>query len=459
MKIPQMPISMFDHMESLGSENSLNYMLDLMAKNPIATDSKGRYSHWDKVQYRPVPDGYNSNLEYWHGLKHARNGAKKTTIFDCKGDKPFTYVEFDKLRELEDWIVQNGSGIIDAPKEVKNGNTRKTFMISSIIEESISSSQMEGASTTRRVAKDMLRSGRDPEDLSEQMIFNNYNAMRFIKDLLNDGEIELTPRIILHLHMIVTDKTLTGEDEGMAGKLRKATDRIQVEDPLTHSVLHIPPHADLLDDKLQLICDFVNMKTDHEGTYMPPVLRAIITHFMIGYDHPFVEGNGRTARALFYWVMMKNNFWMMEYVSISSIIKKKTNEYLKAYIHTESDDNDLTYFIFQQLEVIKEAIEGFQQHVLKQAEKNRAVTDLFRNSEIKKSLNFRQITNISFALENPGAVFTVSSHANAHEISNEASRKDLKELAKVGLLDEYKQGRTLAFISPNNLDLRIKDKG
>lgn len=456
MKIPQMPLSLFEEVRKKGAEGS-DYLLKFISSQPRPVDDKGRYSHWDKVQYRPVPDGYDSELEYWHSLKWARHNAKRNTVFKCKDGQPFSYVEFDKLSELKDWVIANASGNMDSPISVKNDKAKNTFLISSIIEEAISSSKMEGASTTRRVAKDMLRTGRQPKDVSEQMIFNNYHAMVFIKFLLKDGDIELTPKIIFDLHNIVTAETLTGDDEGMGGKLRGTNDQIVVCDPISDEVLHSPPDSSLLKDRLQLICDFVNCKTDKEGAYMSPVLRAIITHFMIGYDHPFVEGNGRTARALFYWVMMKNNYWLMEYISISAILKENRGDYLRAYLHTESDENDLTYFIFQQLETIKDAVTGFYDHMHRQVEKEAETYKMFKNSNIKKQLNRRQIVAIRHALDNAGYIYTVGSHANAHEVSKVVSRKDLNALAEFGLLNKLKRGREYVYTAPNDLSARIKE--
>lgn len=459
MKVPQMPVSISEYVASFeDSEKGSHYLFSVFSNASKAVDEKGRYAHWDKLQYRPTPEGVASPLEYWHRLKAARSIGKKQTVFKDKRDEPFNYVEFDKLNELKDWVLEHAAGAMNAPKQVKSNSTKSTYLISSIIEESISSSKMEGASTTRRVAKEMLRSGRAPKDISEQMIFNNYGAMMFIRYMLKDGDIPLTPKIIFKLHEIVTEGTLTGEDEGKGGVLRGPGDDIIVCDPLSEEVLHTPPNSNLLDDRLQLICDFVNGHTDEEDTYMPPVIRAIITHFMIGYDHPFVEGNGRTARALFYWVMIKNNYWLMEYVSISAVIKKSQREYLQAYVHTESDENDLTYFILQQLEVIKEAVTDFHSHVARQVKKDNDVLDMFKGSAIRHELNLRQVALIRNALKNAGNTYSVKSHQNSHLCSKEAARKDLLKLSdELGLLNKFKDGRSLVFIAPNDLVERIKN--
>ena len=56
------------------------------------------------------------------------------------------------------------------------------FLVNSLMEEAIRSSQLEGATTSRRVAKEMLRTGREPRDRSERMIANNYRALQFMRE-------------------------------------------------------------------------------------------------------------------------------------------------------------------------------------------------------------------------------------------------------------------------------------
>ena len=113
---------------------------------------------------------------------------------------------------------------------------------------------------------------------------------------------------------------------------------------------------------------------------------------MMGWIHPFVDGNGRTARALFYWSMAKSGYWLIEFTSISRVIKKAPAQYAKAYLYTESDDNDLTYFIEHQLNVICEAIKALHTYL---AKKTREIADTRRliasSPKLKGKLNHRQL--------------------------------------------------------------------
>ena len=91
---------------------------------------------------------------------------------------------------------------------------------------------------------------------------------------------------------------------------------------------------------------------------MHPAIRAIILHFWLAYDHPFIDGNGRTARALFYWLMLRHGYWLFEFISISEIILKAPVQYGEAFLYTETDQNDLTYFIIHQTEVIRKSMQS-----------------------------------------------------------------------------------------------------
>jgi len=300
----------------------------------------------------------------------------------------------------------------------------------------------------------MLRTARAPKDISEQMIFNNYKAMLFIREHLEE---DLTPSLIFELHKILTEKTFPHGEEHRAGRFRDAKDDIAVCDDVTGDVLHYPPSVASLKGRLKAVCDFANVDTDETSEFVPPVIKAIVVHFMIGYDHPFYDGNGRTARALFYWMMARSGFWLMEFVSISGEIKKAQPSYIKAYLDTETDGSDLTYFIIHQLNVITKAIEALHKQLAAKTRALRETENRLKGSELAGKLNHRQLALLRHALENPGAEYTVKSHRTSHGVVTQTARTDLLELSqKYELLQVVKEKRTDVFVAPANLVERIK---
>ena len=157
------------------------------------------------------------------------------------------------------------------------------------MEEAITSSQLEGAATTREVAKDLIRTGRKPRDNSEQMILNNFRTMQKIREW---KDLPLTPELVFDIHRLVTDNTM--EDPTAAGRLRREDEKRVVADD-TGEVYHDPPDARELPARLEAMCAFANGATP--DNFIHPAVRAVLLHFWLAYDHPFVDGNKRIAFA------------------------------------------------------------------------------------------------------------------------------------------------------------------
>ncbi len=418
-------------------------------------DTKGRYLHWDKLRHLPAPSGFDTEL-HWIATRLAREKIARSIPLLSKDNQPFRFCIPDTLMRDLLWISENASGAIAADSVVQDKSTREHYLINSLIEEAISSSQLEGASTTRRVAKEMLTSSRTPQDQSEQMIVNNYKAMQFIREYRHEP---LTPSIIFELHRLLTAGTLESGDEHLTGQFRRVEDDICVFSQ-DDQLLHVPPKAAELPQRLQALCDFANQTGDDSGEiFIPPVIKAIIVHFMIGYDHPFIDGNGRTARALFYWMMAKENYWLLQYTSISRVIKKAPARYQRAYLYTETDANDLTYFIDHQLDVIKESIHDLHKWLKNKMQELRETEDVLSGSALQGQLNHRQLSILKHALKNPGYEYGIKGHQHSHGVVYQTARTDLLNLAETfQLLKRYKIGKKDTFIVPHNLKDIIKEK-
>ena len=407
--------------------------------------ANGKYRHWDRVRHLDPPDGLTIQ-EWWLGIKLAREKIQKKVPLRDKRGVPFVYGMPDPVQRALHEITQQASGRIESREQVMSTATRDRYIVSSLIDEAITSSQLEGALTTTRVAKDMLRSGRIPRDRGEQMILNNFLAMRFIHQFKKEP---LDPHSVLAIHRIVTKDTL---DDGLkAGKLRDTSDEIAVTDAMTGTLLHDTPPAHQLPERLERMCAFANGQDD--GGFLHPVVRAIILHFWVGHDHPFVDGNGRTARALFYWSMLRQGYWLTQFLSISSILAKAPASYARSYLYTETDGNDLTYFLDYHLGVIRRAVTSLLNYLDRKMEEVQVVEHLRRGTG---SLNHRQIALLGHALRNPGARYTFESHRRSNDISYQTARTDLLSLGRRNLLVASKVGRSYRFEAPVDLTDRLR---
>lgn len=413
---------------------------------PWLASSQSEYRPWETFRFQSPPDGFTVE-QWWHVVRAARVASSRPipTLTD-KAGTPFSFNLPDAVLEACDGIAREASGQIHVSELVTDPDTRDRYAVNSLIEEAITSSQLEGAATSRRDAKEMIRAGRAPRDHSERMILNNYFAMERIRELSNHP---LSPEVVKELHRIVTDGTL--EHPEYAG-------RLQDDERMRFSVwgdvdqlLHRPPPVAELPARLQALCDFAN--GEGPSPYMPPVLRAITIHFMMGYDHYFEDGNGRTARALFYWSMLREGYWLTEYLSISRILRKAPSKYAQSFLLSEDDGGDLTHFFIYHLEVIRRAIRELHDYLAQKAREMRNVQS--RLKSLPGEFNHRQLAVLEHAARMPAAVFTAKSHGGSHRVTIETARQDLQALESRGLLRRFKIGKEFAWSAVDGLTERL----
>lgn len=403
------------------------------------------YLYWDKFKYLKMPSRISPEIA-WTYLKLNRNNHINKIPLLSTHQKPFGFWLPDStLRELH-YIDQQAGGHILVEEPSLDASSKERYLISSLMEEAIASSQIEGAATTRKKAKEMLRSKRKPQSKADQMIINNYNTIMKIKELVGEP---LTPEMINYLQGSITRDTL--DDPSCGGRIRKHNESIEVVDIMDGKPLHTPPPANELPKRINLLCEFANRKEDDK--FIHPVIKAVLLHFWLAYDHPYVDGNGRTARALFYWYVLSNKYWMFEYLSISRIILRSKIQYSRAYLYSEIDDFDATYFVLYHLRAIHFAIEELIKYLARKQDELREITHHLR---IYPGLNHRQHALINHALKHPGYHYSVESHKNSHGIVYETARIDLIKLVNLGFLEQFRVGKTYYFNSSPDLESKIK---
>ena len=439
MRKPRRPPCFADLVENIGQKNILRILEAVHGPT-----HEGKYLHWDQVWNRGAPAGLTLD-EWWLGLKWKRMSQYMAVPLSDSAGEHFVHATPEPAQRLLHEITQRASGSVGVSDQVTNPETRNRYLVRNLMEEGIRSSLIEGASTTREKAKEMLRSRREPKDEGEQMVLNNYMAMQYIIDL---GQTPLTPEIVLHLHEIITRNTL--QDPGAAGRLRRHGERVDVIDPSDNVILHDPPPAEQLPDRLTAMCDFANRKTP-EG-FVHPVVRSIVLHFWLAYDHPFKDGNGRCARALFYWSMLQHDYWLCQFISISQVILKAPTQYARAFLYAESDDNDLTYFVLHQLVVIQKAIDELHRYLDEKVAQRRGIE---RRLRLASLLNVRQLDVVGHALRHPNAQYYIRQHETKYGVVYQTARTDLLGLADKGLLIKHKSGRTFYFCPSPQLEREL----
>ena len=394
------------------------------------------YLYWDKVKYN-APDGINPE-DFWVAVKMQR--LSNVISF---GKYVFSYKINDYMQQYLHEFDMNFGGTLSSDNIITE-RTKQYYLLSSIMEEAIASSQMEGASTTRKVAKEMLRKQQKPKDASQQMILNNYRTIRFLSEKKDSL---LSKELLLEIHRKISEKTLDNPED--VGNFRTTND-IVVSNKLTGEVAHYPPDCDEIELIIEQLCDFAN----NDKTFVHPIIKAIIIHFMISFLHPFVDGNGRTARSLFYWYMLKKGYWLTEFLSISRIIYSTKSKYEKVFLYTEHDDYNLGYFINYNLVVLNKAYKELKAYLDRKSKEHSALFE-FKNVT---GINERQAKILKIATKKPENIFICKDLETELGVSVKTIRADLESLVKKDLLKPIPLNKRLTgYIRTDDFEDKLKE--
>lgn len=396
-------------------------------------ETEKRYFYWSEFKHRKNPISENP-LEAWKVVKAYRNLNGKKLYF---GRHAFIYNLTSYIQQdLHHFDLKLMGGLY---KNSITQQDQEEYFKNSLLEEAIASSQIEGAATTTHVARDMIKSGRRPRNESEQMIVNNYNAIREIETRLDET---LSTGLILDIHQLMTTKTSANI---YAGKFRDHP--IYVTDHIDGEVAFTAPDENEVEGLISSLLHFINDDDD----FVHPIIKASVLHFIFGYIHPFGDGNGRTARALFYWYLIKKGYALLKHISISKAILDSRVNYDKAFLKTEHDGNDLTYFIMYSMKSLRVAFQNLVNfRDKKRAEQQQASKVMY--DLVKKGYNKRQADLLGYLFVKPNANISIGDFAEKHDIVRQTASKDLQDLEQRGFLTKFKDGKNL-FYRLNNKEM------
>jgi len=407
----------------------------------ISSANYPKYIYWDKFKHKSLSKKLSAE-EQWFLIRASRDAnAIITPIKSIDGN----YFKWNRLIYVDEklHVIDMMMGGQLFPQSKIPLGSRETYINRGVIEEAIASSQLEGAHTTRAAAKKFILEKRKPENKSEQMIMNNYKAMLALEDDFKDRK--LSRKMLFELHSLLVDKTLEKSEQK---RFRKDSDDIVIEGMIGSQqyTSYIPPKESFIQSEVDRLIAYAN--DELEGKFIHPIIKAIFIHFWIGYLHPFVDGNGRVARALFYWYLLKSGYWAFSYLPISTVIKKSPVQYAKAYIYTEQDSDDLTYFFDYQMSKISQAIKEFNEYVQKQIGQNKKVERIL---DSHMSLNERQKQLLFYFISEDKASTTTTTHSTINDVARQTASKDLKSLQRAGLIKSKREGKYTRFYATDRL--------
>lgn len=414
-----------------------------------AVDFKGRYLHYDEFRRR-IPKELDVDLA-WALTKSARVATSQHLLFLSSPIQLCTFVSTPAIQKTATVVDQSTTTAALEWTIGKLGEAEHLrYLFNDLIEdEAISSSQLEGAATTTLVAKDMLKRQREPRSMDEKMILGNFRMMRFAWE---HRTVDISPDFIRELHAVGVEGI---HDERYLPGVFRTHDEVVVEDR-DGNVVHQPPPAQGIEQRFQKFCEWVNSNHDEieSNTYLHPLIKAIVIHFVIGYEHPFQDGNGRVARALFYWFMFRKEYGAFRYISISNLLKDAATQYGKSYLYTETDEMDMTYFIDYQCSIIMRAVSTFKNHCQKAIADIESFNQWLWKTGALKKLNDKQKVVFQVARSKVQREFTATNVKENLGCSYNTASAVLNGLVDLNLFGKKKEGREWVFYLLDQNDIQ-----
>jgi len=418
------------------------------------TDNKGRYFPYDEFRHR-VKNHLDVDTA-WAVTKVSRSTRRINLKLPIDG-YPYgcpIYLTPTIQKAISTIDRRATTAALEYMSEKMGEDHQIRYLLNDLVEdEAISSSQLEGAATTTLVAKDMLKRNRKPRSMDEKMIIGNFKMMKCAWSKRNEP---LSIELVLELHREGVEGI---DDEKYIPGHFRTTDDVVIEGK-DGEVVHVPPPADGIESRIEALFSWVNTCHDDAETkeFIHPLVKAICLHFAIGFEHPFRDGNGRVARSLFYWFLFKSDYAAMRYIAISTLLKEAVTKYGKSYIHTESDEMDLTYFVDYQCAIIMKAVTSFLGTYIAAVEDLEEFNNFLWESGLYGKLNEKQKIVFQVAKSQIAQTFTAAIVKDNLECSYNTAASVLNKLVELKLFKRKKIGREWIYQMEKKKDIRKKWK-
>lgn len=355
----------------------------------------------------------------WPELQKARRAqAIALPLPDQKGNA-FWFVLNQSIEQQCDKVAEMArrDAVFDSP-------VFEAMVEDAVIDEAVFSSMIEGAFTSREEAAKFIRNNKQPANKSEHMVKNNYDALTYALEHLEEP---ITEQTIIEIARIVTRNAAEVAVEGYRTEPVYVTGR--------EAVVYTPPAAESVPKMMKELVQFIQSSELH------PVIKACVAHFYFVYIHPFGDGNGRTARALSYMMLIQSGYEFFRYFSISNLVSDERGKYYRSMVNVEEDEGDMTYFIDFYSNMLSRSVIRMEDHLTHHVLAGQRVKEL----QSSGLLNERQLAGVKWLLEGVGDSVTVDKWKKRYKVVQETARKDLIKLCNVGVLEKNMDGRKAVF--------------
>ncbi len=417
-----------EHFNQNNTERNLRKLISNLNNN---------YVHWDKFKDMQLPEP-DYRLDIWSkALGERDQGFYRRLSFPSFNIKWWISNNLEsQLHKLD--IGLAGGRDLQVLLEPRHVHRHKT---NALLDESIGSAQLAGVSVSKKSAKEMLLKKRAPRDVNEQVCINIYKALQLA---YQKKEENLTEALLLQLHQLLTKDTIKLKGIGQY----RTNNKVDLS-AVDLSGGYKPADLTFIPAVAEQLISFYN--DDAEPFFIHPLVKASLIHYIITTARPFKDGNGRMARLLAQMYLLKKAYWVSEFISVSNVVSKFRQQYHKAFVQAQTDDNNAGYFIQFYIQSTQMAFKSLRDFALR-------ITKEKVEKPVQKipGYNERQTSVLQWLKEDGAKMITIRELRSVYGVSKETARTDLTALVEKGWIKYYNiNKKTYAFVKSEGFDEQV----
>jgi Fic family protein len=269
----------------------------------------------------------------------------------------------------------------------------------------------------------------------KQEVLNYLEALEKMPDLVKKGQIRVAD--LLNIHKIITKATL--KQEACCGNFRKQQvfvgKRIFDGTGFKEEVVYMPPDTADVPELVKIFIDWLNLEETWE---INPVLLAGIAHYEIARIHPFIDGNGRTARLLAALLIYLSGFDHRRFFALDDYYDRDRNSYYSALKTVDKETCNLTKWLEYFSEGVLFSVNEVKESIIKLGAKKKT------NRDKQIILTKKQVKIIEYI--NSAGKVTNKDLQNLFDVSAQAVHKELTKLLELNIIKSEGQGRAVHYI-------------
>ncbi|MEK9207880.1 MAG: Fic family protein, partial [Patescibacteria group bacterium] len=249
---------------------------------------------------------------------------------------------FDPKFSITNKILKN-IGIIEASREVIDHAPllpyyEREFQKDTLVRSVHYGTHIEGNELDLGQAEEVLE-GKEvlARDRDIQEVINYRKVIEFIDELSSRESLQIDEELIKQLHKLTVEKILASEK---IGEFRQT--QVVVKNSATGEVTFRPPPSTAIPHEMDELLQFINIQENQD---IHPVLKSGIVHYEFVRIHPFVDGNGRVARALSTLILFLEGYDIRKFFSLEEYFDSDALDYYEALKSVEKNQFDLTIWL------------------------------------------------------------------------------------------------------------------